>query len=279
MRLRLPIVFLAALAPLPTAFAQSCEATFVKKGNPVTGLNYTAHSTVSELATRDAVNQLRNIVLTRGYDVLASEPDAGDLLMEMPQSATRRSFPIIAKATIAGSVTTIQLRATLRAGMFANHDSVKAELCGLLAALQGGAAGVAAAQLSANTPAANAPTVMSAQMLAERLSTEHDRNVNEIPLRYKDRSFTLQGTVATVTRNGDSYSVLFDIQPWERRAVHLPGESQYTTDIVCLLAPGQSVYALTLKPKSKVTLTGTYREYRELALSAMMWLGDCRPVR
>lgn len=279
MRLLLPLLLAATLIPWSAAPAQRCEQTFVKKGNPVTGLRFTAQSAIEALATRDAINQLRGIVLTRGYDVLASEPDAGDLLMESPQSATRRSFPIIAKATAAGSMTTLHLQANMRAGVFANTDSVRSEMCGILIALQGGAAGAAAAREGLSTTANNAPTVMSAQLFAERLSKEHDRNVNEIPLRYKDHSFTLDGTVATVTRNGDSYSVLFDIQPWEKKAIHVPGESQYKTDIVCTLAAGQSVYALTLKPKTKVTLTGTYREYRELALSAMVWLDECRPAR
>ena len=136
----------AVLLRAGSVHAQSCDATFSKKGNVVTGLKFTATASVADLSVPDAMNQLRGIVVARGYDVLAVEPDAGDLLMEMPQAAARRSFPIVAKATVDGSVTTIRLRANLRAGVSTNTDSAKAELCGMLGALKGGAAGVKAAE-------------------------------------------------------------------------------------------------------------------------------------
>lgn len=269
-----------ALVTVPAAHAQSCEATFSKKGNPVTGLKFTATANVADVSTPDAINQLRGIVLTRGYDVLATEADAGDLLLELPQTANRRSFPLVAKATTTGNSTTIELRANLKGGVFANADSVKSEMCAVLGALKGGAEGIAAANAGKSaTGGGNAPTVMSAQMLADRLSKERDKNANEIPLRYKGRSFTLDGVVDKVLRDGDRYSVIFDITPWEKKALRLPGDSQFKTDIVCVLASGQSVYALTLKPKSKVTLTGTFADYREGPIPSVMWLSECKPAR
>lgn len=280
MRLLLTTTLTLSLLPAAPVRAQSCDATFSKKGNPVTGLKYAAMVSVADLTTPNAIRQLRGVVMTRGYDVLATEPDAGDLLMEMPQAANRRSFPLVAKATTSGGVTTVELRANLRGGVFANTDSVKAEMCALLGALTGGAASIAAAAAGENVSAAGAaPTALSAQMLADRVSKERDRNVNEIPLRYKDRAFTLDGMVAQVIRDGEQYSVIFDIIPWERKAIRTPGESQFKTDIVCVLASGQSVYALTLKPKSKVTLTGTYREYRASPLPSVLWLSECKPAR
>jgi hypothetical protein len=280
MRLLLTTTLALSLLPAASALAQSCDATFSKKGNPVTGLKYTAMASIADLTIPNAIRQLRGVVMARGYDVLATEPDAGDLLMEMPQAANRRSFPLVAKATTSGGATTVELRANLRGGVFANTDSVKAEMCALLGALTGGAEGVAAAAAGENASAAGtAPTVMSAQMLADRVSKERDQNVNAIPLRYKDRAFTLDGMVAQVIRDGEQYSVIFDIIPWERKAIRTPGESQFKTDIVCVLASGQSVYALTLKPKSKVTLTGTYREYRASPLPSVLWLSECRPTK
>ncbi len=269
----------AVLLRAGSAHAQSCDATFSKKGNPVTGLKYTAIVSVADLSTRDAINQIRGIVVARGYDVLAAEPDAGDLLMEMPQAEARRSFPIVAKATVEGSISTIQLRANLRAGVFTNNDSVKAELCGMLGALKGGAAGVKAAEQGLTASATSKPTVMSAQMLADRVSKERDQNVNEIALRYKDRAFTLDGLVSSIVRDGDRYTVIFDILSTEQKAIRAPGESQFKTDIVCQLAPGQSVYALTLKPRTKVTLTGTYSDYRASPVPSMMWLSNCTPAK
>jgi hypothetical protein len=265
--------------PLAAVLAQGCDATFAKKGNAITGLKFSARHTVADLSTPDAINQLRGIVVSKGYDVLATEPEAGDMLLEMPQNANQRSFPLVAKATSDGAAVTVELRANLRAGVMTKEELVKTELCSLLSALKGGAAGTLAASEGKTASAAGtAPTVLSAQILADRLSKERDKNVSEIPLRYKDRAFTLDGTVASVSRDGDSYHVVFEIIPWERKVIKLPGDSQFKTDIVCVLATGQSVYALTLKPRSKVKLTGTYADYRESSGSTM-WLSNCRPEK
>jgi hypothetical protein len=271
------VVLFVSAAP---AFAQTCEATFAKNGNPITGLRFSAMQTVADLSTPDAVNQLRGIVLARGYDVLAAEPAAGSMLMEQPQNANRRSFQIIAQATSEGQVATVQLRANLRAGMSVKQELVREEMCGLLAEMKGGAAGATAArQGSSATAAGSPPTVLSAQILADRLSKERDRDVNEIPLRYRGRSFTLSGNVESVSSEADVYRVRFAILAWEEKAIRLPGDSQFKTEIVCVLAPGQSVYALTLKRRSSVRLTGTFSDYRASPSPSVMWLSDCKPAQ
>ena len=286
MRLAVTAVLLVVV-PTTQAIASSCEATFAKKGNPVTGLRYTAIQSVPELTTPDAIHQLRGIVLGRGYDVLASEPEAGDMLLEMPQSLNRRSFQLIAKVTSEADLSTVQLEAKLRAGVFTKDEEVRAEMCGVLGELKGGKAGIAQANQGKNaTAGGGAPTLLTAQTLADRLSKERDKNPDEIPLRYKGRSFTLTGNVAQVRKDGDTYHVVFDIMGWEDKAIHLPGDSEFKTDIVCVLAPGQSVYALTLTPKgrsfklsSKVRLTGTYADYREFPSPSVFWLSDCKPEK
>jgi hypothetical protein len=269
----------ALLVPAVSALAQTCEATFAKSGNGITGLRFTATQTVNDLTSPNAINQLRGIVLAKGYDVLAAEPAAGSMLMEQPQTANRRSFQIVAQATTEGQMTTVQMNARMRAGQFAKQEDVRTEMCGVLAELKGGSAGVAAATQGSTATAAGAPaTALTAQTLADRVSKERDNDANEIPLRYRGRSFTLSGTIASVDRNGDTYRVLFDIIPWERKAVKLPGDSQFKTDIVCILAPGQSVYALTLRRRASIRLTGTYFDYRESPMPSVMWLSECRPA-
>jgi hypothetical protein len=256
--------------------AETCEATFAKKGNPVTGLKYTAIHGLPDLSTADAINQLRGIVLAKGYDVLAAEPDAGNILMEMPQTANRRSVQVIGEATRDGNVTTVRMRANMRAGVFVKDDDMKSGMCGILAELQGGNAGAVAAARGKNaTAGGGAPTVMTAQGLAGRVSNDADKNPDEIPLRYNGRSFTLSGRIENVRKAGDSYRVAYEIADLAAAGLRLPGQSDSVTPIMCLLAPGQSVYALTLKPKANVTLTGTYYDYR----MGEFWLSECRPAR
>ncbi len=274
---------LVATVQVDTVAASSCEATFVKKGSPVTGLKYMAVHSLTDLSTPDTINQLRGIALGKGYDVLAVEPEAGNMLLEQPQDANRRNFQIIASATTEGAITTVQLQANLRLGVFTKDEAVKSQMCGVLSELKGGKEGVAAAELGKSaTAGGGAPTVLTAQTLADRLSKERDKNPDEIPLRYQGRAFTLSGSIEDVRKSGDSFNVVFDILDWEEKALRLPGDSQFKTEIICVLAPGQSVYALSLVPKgrpfkiaSKVTLTGTYSDYER----SMFWLSDCRPAK
>lgn len=273
------IFLVAALLGSAPALASTCDATFAKKGNPITGLKYTALQSVNDLTAANAINQLRGIVLAKGYDVLATEAEAGSMLIEQPQTADRRSFQIVATATTEGRVTTVQLRASLRAGQFTKDEAVRSEMCNVLALLQGGKSGIAAANRGREAAqGGGAPTAMTAQALSQRLSAEFDKNAETIPLRYKGRSFTLSGRVAYVRKDGDTYRVQFEIIDPSDMVLKLPGQSTSKTDIGCLMAKGQSVYALTLKPKASVKLTGTYHNYRDIPYPPIMWLSECRPA-
>lgn len=273
-------VFPAVALLVPAhAFASNCEAIFAKKGNPITGLKYTALQSVNDLTKANAINQLRGIVLAKGYDVLATEAEAGSMLLEQPQTADRRSFQIVATATTEGSVTTVQLQANLRGGQFTKDEAVRSEMCSVLAQLVGGKSGIAAANRGRNAAqGGGTPTAMTAQGLSQRLSAEFDKNAETIPLRYKGRSFTLSGRVAYIRKDGDTYRVQFEIMDPSEMVFKLPGQSATKTDIGCLLAKGQTVYALTLKPKASVKLTGTYHDYRDVPYPPIMWLSECRPA-
>lgn len=47
-------------------------------------------------------------------------------------------------------------------------------------------------------------------------------------------------------------------------------------NISCLMAKGQNAYALTLKAKSLIRLTGTFYEYD--TFKRTVWLNECRPA-
>jgi hypothetical protein len=259
------------------ALGATCEDTFVKKGAVIGGLKFTAMVTVADLTPSSAIYQLRGIALGRGYDVLAEEAADGSMLIEQAQTGKARSFPIIATATSAGRAGTVTLQANLRGGMMTKDEAAKAELCGMLNLLKGGKAGLAAAAKGRTTVAtAGAPVKISALGLSQQLSKEKERNVAAIPLRYKGKSFTIDGSVDYVRKDGDSYRVAFKIMEPYEQAIRLPGQADFKTDISCLMAKGQAAYALTLKPNKSIKLTGTYSAYRDYP--PIMWFDNCRPA-
>lgn len=257
-----------------TAQAATCDDTFVKKGNPVTGLRFIATTTVPNMSMRSAIGQLNGIVAAKGYAILAVEPDGGAMLVEPPPTGKSRPFPIEIAADGAG---TVRMEAKLRAGMGIPDAAAKAEMCGILAQLKGGKAGEAlAAKGLGATSAPGAPVRMSVLRFSQDITGQADKNNAAVQKRYEGRQFTLYGPVSYVGPASGSYrvewkllsSVLTDI---------VPGRASAGFSVNCILAPGQSVYALQLKPNKHVELTGTFDEL-DYGLSSV-WLKDCRPAK
>jgi hypothetical protein len=259
------------------AIGATCEDTFVKKGAVIGGLKFTATVTVPDLTPTSAIYQLRGIALGRGYDVLSEEAEDGSMLMEQAQTGKARSFPIIATATSAGRAGTVSLQANLRGGMMTKDEAAKGELCGMLNLIKGGKLGLAAAAKGRGAVAtAGAPVKISALGLSQQLSKEKERNVAAIPLRYKGKSFTIDGSVDYVRKDGDGYRVAYKIMEPYEQAIRLPGQASFKTDISCIMAKGQAAYALTLKPNKSVKLTGTFAQYRDYP--PIIWFENCRPA-
>lgn len=257
-----------------TAQAAPCEDSFVKTGNPVTGLRFVATTTVPNMSMASAVGQINGIVAAKGYAILAAEPASGAMLIEPPATGKSRPFPIEVAADGAGNV---RMEAKLRAGMGAPEAAAKAEMCGILNQLKGGKAGEAlAAKGMGATSAAGAPIRMSVLRFSQDITGQADKNHSAVQKRYEGRQFTLYGPVAYVGPVGDSYRV-----EWKLLANVLtdiiPGRASAGFSVNCVLAPGQSVYALQLKPDKHVELTGTFDELQYGRSS--VWLKDCRPTK
>lgn len=259
------------------AHAGQCEDSFAKKGSIISGMRFTATISVPDLSPDVAINQIRGIVAPRGYDIIASEPAAGALLIEQSVTGNARAFPIEINATSSGGTGTVVMEAKLRAGMSTKAELAQAEMCAMLNQVKGGRAGrlAAAGGASAQTQQA-APVAMSVQMFAQQISKDAERNAAAIPQRYKNKQFTLSGTVDYITQDGPSLRVAFEImQPYEM-ALRLPGMAATISEVSCLMAPGTSVFAMQLKPKKSVKLTGTFYEYSDI--KDVTWFRDCRPT-
>lgn len=269
---------LALIAVPQIAHAATCEETFVKKGNAITGLRFTAMTSVPDLPVDVAINQMRGIAARQGYDIIASEPGTGALLIEQGVTGKSRAFPIEITATVSSGAGTVQMVAKLPAAMSAPTEGVKTEMCGMLAALKGGKAGRLAAAGGANAATQQAaPVALSAQEFSQQISKDAERNSAIIPLRYANKRFTLNGTVDYVIRDGNTNRVAFKIlQPYEL-ALRLPNMAKKLSAVSCLMGPGTSVFTLQLKPGKSVKLTGVFHEYAEFR--DVVWFKDCVPMK
>jgi len=271
----LPAAIVLAASP---AHAATCEEAFVKKGNPVTGLRFTAAVTVADLPPAVAIGQMRGIVAGKGYDIMADEAEFGSMLIEQPMTGNARAFPIQITATQTGGIGTVVMEAKLRAGQAVGADAAKAEMCGILNQIKGGKPGAAAAKKGATaTTVAAAPVKISALGLSQQVSKDTERNAAGILTRYKGKRFTVDGLVDYVTKDGSAFRIGYKIpNPWEQ-AIRLPNQADFKTDIVCYMAPGQAAYSLQLKPGKSIKLTGTVEDFDEY--KHVIWLKDCRPAQ
>lgn len=269
---------LAAVAMPSLAQAGTCEDTFVKRGNGITGLRFVAMTSVVDMPVDVAINQMRGIVAKRGYSILAVEPAGGAMLIEQAQTGTTRAFPIEITATVnAGGVGTVTMEAKPRSGQFIKADDAKAEMCAVLAELKGGKEGRQLAKAGAGaTTVQAAPVAMTAQAFSQQLSKDAERNAAAIPMRYNGQRYTLSGDAETIRKDGDRYWVSFQIQQPHEMAIRLPGMASTISEVVCYMAPGTSVFVLQLKPGKGIKLTGTYDEFSESR--DIIYFKDCTPA-
>lgn len=279
--MRLPVlaVFAASLFALPSAArAGACEDGFVKKGNFISGLRFSASQTVADLPPAVAIRQLEAIAVRRGYQVIASEPDAGSLLIEQARQSNARGFPFVLSATQENGLGTMRIEAKLPAAMNAKAEDARTEMCTMLGEVKGGKAGKLAATAGASASAGSAPAVaLSAQEFSQQISKDAERNALAIAPRYANRRFTLSGTVDFVTGQGKDLAVSFKILQPEQLAIRLPNMASRLSRVTCLMGPGNSVYVMQLKPGKSVKLTGTFAKFLEFEGS--IWLKDCSPVK
>jgi len=275
MRYIYPIAALICLAPA-SAQAATCESSFVKGGNPFTGLRFTAQIALPGLTPASAIGQVRGMVQAKGYDVLATEAEGGSMLIEQPQIGRTRGFPITITATTDNGVGTVRMEAKLKPAMTVGSDAVRTELCGILNQVRAGQAGNAAAAKGMTAGANGAPLALSALLLSNQISVEAQRNPASIPARYGSKSFIVNGRVDSLDLTRGIYSVLFDVPEPHDQPLQLSRPTTFKTDIICQMAKGQSVYALQLKPGKSVKLTGVYSHYDDIGHAFV--IKDCRPA-
>jgi hypothetical protein len=267
----------SALAVPGIAHAGTCEDTFTKKGNEISGIRFVATTVVPDMSPKIAGYPGGIGLAAKGYDIITEEADFGSMLIEQPMTGKARAFPIEITATQASGMGTVVMEAKLRATMSVKKELAMAEMCSMLNQLKGGKAGLAAAKAGAGaTTVQAAPVAMSALAFSHQVSKDTERNASTVLTRYKGKQFTIDGTVSYVTKDPNGNRIGYDVpNPWEE-VIRLPNTAPFKTDIVCYMAPGTAAFTAQLKPKKSIKLTGTVEDFDEYR--HVIWLKDCRPA-
>ena len=269
-----PVVALALLSLSAPALAGECEANFRKSGNPIVMTTYSSAVTVPNLSPRDALAQMRGIMVAEKMDVMAEDADGGTLLVEQRQDGGKRPIPTTISVSDVASGTRIGMSVKMERGVFSKVEQIKPYMCGLLARVKGGKEGVAAAKKGAGATNNEATGTQDVFMFSRMIAREANKNAIAVNARHKGRKYTLTGRIETLMEDGEDYNLIFDIpEIGEMVLKPLPHDAQFKVSVSCLFKPDQLTTVLALREGQKVTLTGTVMKYDNFR--KVIWLENC----
>ena len=273
-----PFVALALLAPTASALAGECEANFRKSGNPLVMTTYSSAVTVPNLATRDALAQMRGILVAEKMDVMAEDAEGGTLLVEQRQSGSARPIPTTINVSEVASGTRIEMAVKMERGVFSKVEQIQPYMCGLLARVKGGKEDVAAARKGAGATNTEATGNQDVFLFSRMIAREADKNAIAVNARHKGRKYTLTGRIDTLMEDGEDYNLVFDIPEISEMAIKpLPFDAQFRVGVSCLFKPNQLATVLAMREGQKVTLTGTVYKYD--SFRKVIWLENCTKAK
>jgi len=273
-----PFVALALLAPTASALAGECEANFRKSGNPLVMTTYSSAVTVPNLATRDALAQMRGILVAEKMDVMAEDAEGGTLLVEQRQSGSARPIPTTINVSEVASGTRIEMAVKMERGVFSKVEQILPYMCGLFARVKGGKEGVAAARKGAGATNTEATGNQDVFLFSRMIAREADKNAIAVNARHKGRKYTLTGRIDTLMEDGEDYNLVFDIPEISEMAIKpLPFDAQFRVGVSCLFKPNQLATVLAMREGQKVTLTGTVYKYD--SFRKVIWLENCTKAK
>lgn len=273
-----PLLALALLPFAAPALAGECEANFKKSGNPLVMTSYSSAVTVPNLSTRDALAQMRGIMVAEKMDVMAEDADGGTLLVEQRQDKAARPIPTTITVSEVASGTRIDMAIKMERGVFSKVEQIQPYMCGLFAKVKGGKEGVAAAKKGAGAANNEATGNQDVFMFSRMIAGEANKNAIAVNARHKGRKYTLTGRIETLMEDGEDYNLIFDIPEIRDMALKpLPFDAQFKVSVSCLFRPNQLTTVLALREGQKVTLTGTVYKYDNFR--KVIWLENCTKAK
>lgn len=273
-----PLLALALLPFAAPALAGECEANFKKSGNPLVMTSYSSAVTVPNLSTRDALAQMRGIMVAEKMDVMAEDAEGGTLLVEQRQDKAARPIPTTITVSEVASGTRIEMAIKMERGVFSKVEQIQPYMCGLFAKVKGGKEGVAAAKKGAGAANTEATGNQDVFVFSRMIAGEANKNAIAVNARHKGRKYTLTGRIETLMEDGEDYNLIFDIPEISEMTLKpLPFDAQFKVSVSCLFRPNQLTTVLAMREGQKVTLTGTVYKYDNFR--KVIWLENCTKAK
>lgn len=258
--------------------ASDCDTNFSKSGNPFTGSTYSSHVVVGDLTATDALGQMRGILISEKMDVLTEDVETGTMLAEQRATGTTRAIPTIVTVSDDSAGARVEMLVKTEKGVLAKAENMRSYMCELLAKLQGGDAGRAAATAGAQSQNSADLTQRDVFIFSREIAREANKNAVAVNVRHKGRKYALKGRIEHIMEDGEDYNVSFDVpEISEMQLKPLPNDAQFRVGVACLFRPNQLAWVLTMREGQSVTFQGSFHRYDDF--KKMVWLENCKQVR
>ena len=268
---------IALVGAVPTAWAGECENNFSKSGSIFSGTDFSSRVTVPDLSVKDAMGQMRGIMIAEKMDVITEDAETGTMLVEQRSTNTTRAIPTLIAISAEGGAATVQMTVKTEKGQMAKQDAIRPYMCQLLAKVKVGKEGRAAAAQGAKTQNNADVTVKDVYVFSREIAREAKGNAVAVTARHKGRHYALRGRVDYVQEDGQDYNVSFDIPEQGSGLLQVPGDNEPRVGVACLFKPNQLANVLTFRKGDKVTFKGQFLRYDDF--KRVLWLQNCVQTR
>ena len=274
----LAAIALALTTVAPAAFAGECEDNFSKSGSIFSGTDFSSRITVPDLSVKDAMGQMRGIMIAEKMDVITEDAETGTMLVEQRSTNTTRAIPTLIAISGEGNAATVQMTVKTEKGQIAKADAMRPYMCQLLAKVKGGKEGVAAAKRGAGADNTEATGNQDVFAFSRMIANEANKNAVAVNARHKGRTYTLSGRIETLMEDGEDYNLIFEVPEIRDMVIKpFPHEAQFKVSVSCLFKPDQLTTVLAMREGQKVKLTGTVMKYDNFR--RVIWLENCTKAK
>ena len=256
-----------------TAHAGECEDNFKKSGNPLKGTDFSSSITVPQLTVKDAMAQMRGILIAEKMDVITEDLGTGTMLVEQRSDNAKRAIPTLLNISAQGGTASIDMEVKTEKGVFAKQDDIKIYMCKLLVQVKGGKEGKLAAAKGAQQKNNTDVTARDVFLFSVEIANEANKNPLAVNARHKGRFYSLKGRIDNIMEDGDEYNVSFEIPEMHERLLTIPGSANFRVGVACLFKQNQLANVLSFRKGQNAKFTGNF--YRYDHMKSMVWLENC----
>ena len=273
----LAAIALALSSMAPAAIAGECEDNFSKSGSIFSGTDFSSRVTVQDLSLKDAMGQVRGLMISEKMDVITEDADTGTMLVEQRSTGATRAIPTLINVSEEGGAAVVQMTVKTEKGQFAKAENIRTYMCQLLGKVQGGAAGRAAAARGADMQNVDDVTEQDVYVFSRRIAREGQANAAAVSARHDGRRYALKGKVSSIQEQDGDTIVGFDIPETSEAFIQLPGDNAPRTGVACVFKPEQRALALTFRRGETARFEGRFAEYD--GILHQVWLDGCKLAR